>query len=51
MSADVFVDTNVLIYAYDADAGEKHKTANYILTEDLSHDQIVAGIKIQDPLS
>ena len=26
-----FVDTNILIYAYDEDAGEKHDTANRIL--------------------
>lgn len=27
MSADTFVDTNILIYAHDLDAGSKHATA------------------------
>lgn len=29
----VFLDTNVLVYAYDADAGAKHDTARDILLE------------------
>ena len=34
MSDDrAFVDTNVLVYAYDADAGEKHDSANRLLTQ------------------
>jgi predicted nucleic acid-binding protein len=28
-----FVDTNVLVYAYDADAGQKHDSATRLLTE------------------
>ena len=28
-----FVDTNVLVYAYDADAGRKHEIAQRLLTE------------------
>jgi predicted nucleic acid-binding protein len=28
----VFVDTNILVYAYDIDAGEKHAKANAILS-------------------
>jgi predicted nucleic acid-binding protein len=31
MSAKVFVDTNVLVYAYDIDAGRKRQTAQEIL--------------------
>jgi predicted nucleic acid-binding protein len=31
MSAKVFIDTNVLIYAYDIDAGRKQRTAESIL--------------------
>ena len=31
MSAKTFVDTNVLIYAHDADAGTKHETARDVL--------------------
>jgi predicted nucleic acid-binding protein len=27
-----FVDTNVLVYAYDADAGDKHEAAKEVLT-------------------
>jgi predicted nucleic acid-binding protein len=33
MSAKAFVDTNVLIYAHDVDAGPKHRKANAILRE------------------
>ena len=33
MSAKIFVDTNVLIYAHDADAGEKHETAKAVLRD------------------
>ena len=33
MSEDkAFIDTNIFIYAYDATAGEKHRTAGEILT-------------------
>jgi predicted nucleic acid-binding protein len=28
MTAKVFVDTNILIYAYDRDAGDKHRMAS-----------------------
>jgi predicted nucleic acid-binding protein len=31
MSAKVFVDTNVLVYAHDIDAGRKQQMAEYIL--------------------
>jgi len=33
MSAKTFVDTNVLIYAHDADAGAKHETAIGVLRD------------------
>ena len=33
MRADVFVDTNVLVYAHDVDAGEKHERAKQMLSE------------------
>lgn len=33
MSARTFVDTNVLIYAHDADAKAKHETAKKVLQE------------------
>ena len=31
MSAKVFIDTNVLVYAYDIDAGRKRQTAQEVL--------------------
>jgi predicted nucleic acid-binding protein len=33
MSARAFVDTNVLIYAHDVDAGAKHDTARRLLSD------------------
>lgn len=33
MNGKTFVDTNVLIYAHDADAGKKHDTARKLLLE------------------
>jgi predicted nucleic acid-binding protein len=33
MSDKTFIDTNVLIYAYDLDAGTKHHTARNIIAE------------------
>lgn len=33
MTARTFVDSNILIYAHDADAGSKHRTAAAKLTE------------------
>src|SRR5579864_6315384 len=33
MSARTFVDTNVLIYAHDLDAGRKYELANAVLRE------------------
>jgi len=33
MPADLFVDTNVLVYAHDVDAGEKHERAKRLITE------------------
>ena len=32
MSGDVFIDTNVLVYAHDLDAGEKHDMAKQLLS-------------------
>ncbi len=29
----VFVDTNILVYAHDKDAGAKHERANKLVTE------------------
>lgn len=33
MTENVFVDTNVLIYAHDADSGEKHQIANDLVQQ------------------
>jgi predicted nucleic acid-binding protein len=33
MSAKTFIDTNVLIYAHDVDAGAKHQTAKTVLRD------------------
>ena len=33
MSADTFVDTNILIYAYDKDSGEKNLRAEAVIKE------------------
>ena len=33
MNADTFVDTNILIYAHDLDAGEKHRHAAALIQE------------------
>jgi predicted nucleic acid-binding protein len=33
MPADVFVDTNVLVYAHDLDAGEKHEKAKRLVSD------------------
>ena len=31
MSVKVFIDTNILLYAYDRDAGTKHKIAQELI--------------------
>ena len=33
MNAKTFVDTNILLYAHDRDAGQKHETAKQVLRE------------------
>jgi predicted nucleic acid-binding protein len=33
MRADVFVDTNVLVYAHDVDAGKKHERAKQMVSD------------------
>jgi predicted nucleic acid-binding protein len=56
MSADTFVDTNILIYAHDLDAGDRQRRAAarqggaaILLNEDLNHDQVIAGVRVQNP--
>jgi len=31
MNVDIFIDTNILVYAHDADAGEKHSRAKALI--------------------
>lgn len=33
MPAEVFIDTNILVYAHDKDAGEKHEAAKNLVME------------------
>lgn len=33
MAGKVFIDTNILVYAHDLDAGEKHRRAGKVLTD------------------
>jgi len=46
MPADLFIDTNVLVYAHDADAGEKHEEAKQLLTE-LWHSKPLPWLSVQ----
>lgn len=46
MSVDVFVDTNVLVYAYDAEDAEKHEIARRIVNE-IWEEQLSAAVSIQ----
>jgi predicted nucleic acid-binding protein len=39
MPADVFIDTNLLVYAHDTDAGEKHATAQGLISDMWMEDQ------------
>jgi predicted nucleic acid-binding protein len=51
MNAEVFVDTNVLVYAYDKliVAAAVRCGATRILSEDLNPGQTIAGIQIENP--
>lgn len=42
----IFVDTNVLVYGHDADAGEKHKVARGILAELWDHRTGVLSVQV-----
>lgn len=46
MSGKTFVDTNVLIYAHDVDAGRKHDTAKTILRELWSERKGVLSLQV-----
>ena len=46
MSAKIFIDTNILVYAYDARDARKHERAKRILSE-VWKEQLDAAISIQ----
>lgn len=46
MSAKTFVDSNVLIYAYDSEAGTKHRIANSVLRELWEHRLGVLSVQV-----
>lgn len=46
MSGKTFVDSNVLIYAYDSEAGVKHRIANSILRELWEHRLGVLSVQV-----
>lgn len=46
IAVDIFIDTNVLIYAHDLDAGEKHDKASR-LVRDLWDRRVVPSLSIQ----
>jgi predicted nucleic acid-binding protein len=46
MSGKTFVDSNVLIYAYDSEAGTKHRIANSLLRELWEHRLGVLSLQV-----
>jgi predicted nucleic acid-binding protein len=46
MSGRTFVDTNVLIYAHDVDAGQKHEIARNVLRELWSEREGVLSMQV-----
>jgi predicted nucleic acid-binding protein len=46
MPAEAFVDTNVLVYAHDLDAGKKHECAKRLIS-DFWHSKPVPWISVQ----
>jgi predicted nucleic acid-binding protein len=46
MSGKTFIDTNVLIYAHDADAGKKHEIAKAVLRELWSERRGVLSVQV-----
>jgi len=42
----IFVDTNVLVYGHDADAGQKHELARSILAELWDHSTGVLSVQV-----
>jgi predicted nucleic acid-binding protein len=46
MHVDVFIDTNILVYAHDKDAGEKHARAK-VLIEEFWHGRKTPCVSVQ----
>lgn len=52
MTERTFLDTNVLIYADDVDAGSKTVEGvgcGVLLTEDLNDGQVIEGVRVENP--
>jgi predicted nucleic acid-binding protein len=45
IAVDIFIDTNILIYAHDLDTGEKHEKALQLI-RDLWHRREVPSLSI-----
>lgn len=46
MSSQIFVDTNILVYAHDRDAADKHEKAKTLIAE-LWHRPLLPAISVQ----
>ena len=56
MSDRYFVDTNILMYAHDAAAGEKHARAKALVAEILYSEDLLDGqrygtVRVKNPLT
>jgi predicted nucleic acid-binding protein len=57
MSEDkIFIDTNIMIYAYDVSAWDSmiieaaiKGGAVFLMSEDLQHGQVISGVTIRNP--
>ncbi len=49
MPAVRFLDTNVLVYAFDASSPRKQTTARALISEDLQHGQRIATLMVRNP--
>jgi predicted nucleic acid-binding protein len=49
VSERLLLDTSLLVYADDLDAGEKNQVARRLLTEGLHHGQTLDGVRIENP--
>jgi predicted nucleic acid-binding protein len=46
MTDKAFLDTNILVYAYDKHSPEKQKEAQAILTDGIEHDDVVLSVQV-----